>query len=61
LLEAFRQRKTRKTSKSHGQTGKGLRNLVYRQGRKRKESCEKCSGKELSVRQVKAMDRQVKG
>jgi hypothetical protein len=57
----FRQRKTCKTSKSHGQKGKGLRNLVYRQGRKRKESYENCSGKELPVRQVKAMDRKVKG
>jgi membrane-bound lytic murein transglycosylase MltF len=52
---------TCKTRESHGQTGKGVRNLVYRQGRKRKESCEKCSGKELPVRQVKAMNRQVKG
>jgi hypothetical protein len=55
----FRHRETCKTSKSHGETGKGLRNLVYRQGRKRKESYEKCSGKELPVRQVKAMDRKV--
>ncbi len=52
---------TCKTRESHGQTGKGVRNLVYRQGRKRKESCEKCSGTERPVRQVKAMNRQVKG
>jgi hypothetical protein len=47
--------------KAMDKQAKGVRNLVYRQGRKRKESCENCSGKELPVRQVKAMDRKVKG